>query len=97
MIQIIALIYAGNRGVEGIKAFESLAIPILRQHQGVLVSASSGSQQNDGPDEIHIIQFPSTAAFESYKADVRHIELAEMRSECIAKIDLYITDIFHHY
>lgn len=102
MIQIIAFIYAGSRGVAGIREYETKALSILKQHAGVLLSASSCSNasqtdQAKQPDEIHVIQFPDIAAFESYKADPGLAELTALRSTCISRTELYITDCFHEY
>lgn len=98
MIQIIALIYAGKRGLEGLREFESKAISILREHSGILVSASTSSPSiSSGPDEVHVIQFPSNEDFDAYKRDVRLVELSGLRQEVIRKIELHITNEFHVY
>lgn len=55
MIQIIALLYASENGLEGLRAFESTVIPILREHGGNLISASTNNARTpDDPDEIHV-------------------------------------------
>ena len=97
MIQIIALLYASSAGREGLQEFERQAIPILREHGGVLVSASSSSEHSDGPDEIHVIQFPALEYFHNYKNDERLLALSALRSQVIRKIDLYVTDQFYDY
>ena len=98
MIQIVVLIYAGDDGVNGIRNYESLVIPILREHSGVLVSASSHSARDESePDEIHIIQFPSLDRFNAYKNDGRVVALANRRNRNIGKTQVYFTDEFHEY
>lgn len=98
MIQIIALLYAGQHGIKGLREFESLAIPILKEHGGVLVSASSKMDRADTePDEIHVIQFPSNIEFDAYKSDKRIIEMATFREEMIDRMEIYLTTNFHEY
>ncbi len=97
MVQVIALIYAGSYGLAGIRDYQQQVMPILRQHQGILISASTASVHGDGPDEIHIIRFPSMAEFLLYKADPRHQRLIELRTQCINRVELHITDRFYDY
>jgi len=98
MIQIIALLYASENGVEGLREFESQAIPILREHYGTLISASYNANKPQGePDEIHVIQFPSVENFEAYKKDDRIINLSSLKAKMIRKMDAYITNTFLKY
>jgi hypothetical protein len=98
MIQIIALLYASENGMKGLREFESRAIPILREHRGALISASFNDNKSAcEPDEIHVIQFPSLETFEAYKSDSRLIDLASLKARMIRKMDIYITNDFHQY
>jgi uncharacterized protein (DUF1330 family) len=98
MIQIIALLYASTNGIEGLREYESQVIPLLREHGGQLISASSkDNKSEDEPDEIHIIQFPDAKNFEAYKNDQRVVNLASIKSERLRKVDLFITNSFHQY
>lgn len=98
MIQIVALLYASKNGIDGLREFEAKVIPILREHKGKLISASSNDNKTTNePDEIHIIQFPSIEKFNAYKIDSRVIELSSLKNEMIKKVDIYITDSFYQY
>ena len=98
MIQIIALLYASDSGLAGLRAFESQAIPILREHGGQLISASTNLDRAAGEaDEIHVIQFPSVDAFEAYKNDQRVIDLRSYKETMISKMEVHITNSFHEY
>ncbi|MDO6719896.1 hypothetical protein Q4575_10815 [Psychrosphaera sp. 1_MG-2023] len=98
MIQIIALLFAGDKGIEGLREFESRAIEILREHQGELISASFNDVKGaDEPDEIHVIQFPSPDHFNAYKNDKRLIELASLKNAMVNKMQVYITNRFYQY
>ena len=98
MIQIIALLYASENEIEGLREFESKVIPILREHEGKLISASSNEDKTlNEPDEIHVIQFPSIEEFNAYKIDLRVVELSSLKSKMIKKADVYITNNFYQY
>lgn len=98
MIQIIALLFASDKGIEGLREFESRAIKILREHQGELISASFNDIKGvSEPDEIHVIQFPSLEHFENYKQDTRLIALASLKNEMIKSMQVFLTNRFHHY
>jgi uncharacterized protein (DUF1330 family) len=98
MIQIIVLLYASENGIKGLREFESKVIPILREHEGKLISASSNEDKAlNEPDEIHVIQFPSIEVFNAYKIDPRVAELSSLKSKMIKKTDVYITDNFFQY
>ena len=86
MILIIALLYASENGVQGLRAFEYQAIPILREHGGILISALFNDiKVENEPVEIHVIQFPRVENFEIYKNDPRDIHLASLKAEMIRK------------
>lgn len=98
MIQIIALLYASKNGIDGLREFESKAVPILREHKGKLISASfNENKTTDEPDEIHVIQFPCIENFDAYKGDTRVIELVSLKNEMIKKMDVFITNRFYQY
>ena len=98
MIQIIALLYASHANIQGLRAFESQVLPILKEHGGVLVSASSNMDRLDGePDEIHVIQFPSKTEFDAYKNDPRVLALRDLKDSVIKRMETHITNQFFDY
>jgi uncharacterized protein (DUF1330 family) len=98
MIQIIALLFASQNGIKGLREFESKVMPVLREHGGRLISASTNIDRSNGePDEIHVIQFPSSREFEAYKNDQRIIDLRAFKDTMISKMVVYLTNSFHEY
>ncbi len=98
MIQVIALLYASTDGIKGLREFESKVIPILREHGGQLISASTNIDRLiDDPDEIHVIQFPNDKAFETYKNDQRVIKLRSLKDTMIRKMEVHLTNSFYDY
>ena len=98
MIQIVALLYAGDGGKAAMKAYEAEVMPILAEYGGKLVSASHpANPMPDDPDEIHIVQFASRDDLDAFRADPRHADLKDRRVAALRDTRLYITDQFVTY
>ena len=73
-------------------AFEEQAFAIMREHGAKIIEIRTGDPaQQDRPDEIHVLRFPSQHAFDCYRADARLTELATLRDQSIAKTEIKIT------
>jgi hypothetical protein len=77
----------------GLHEFERQAIAILRQHGGRLekvVRVDAGLGGGPVPSEVHVVWFPSEAAFAAYRADPRLVDLAPLRAQAIASTTILI-------
>lgn len=91
MLRIVALLYAGASGPEALRSFERRALPLVKEHGGRLLLAFAPEDRAAGaPDEIHVLEFPSRAAFEGYRSDPRVLALAEQRAAAIARSEVYL-------
>ena len=92
-MQILAMLYAGADGLDGLRAFERQAIPILREHGGTLVRAfePEAAGTGDTPHEIHLLEFPSSEAFAAYRSDPRLAALSELRERGISRTVVYVS------
>ena len=98
MIQIVALLYAGEGGKQAMRAYEKRIMPILAEHGGRLVSASHPTDPGqDDPDEVHIVHFDAMANLEAFRADPRHAALKAQRMIALRDVRLFITDQFVAY
>lgn len=84
MISVVAILKV--RDSEAFHAFESRAVPIMRSHGGVLVSAFETDDV-----EVHFIQFPTLAALDSYRSDPALKALDKLRMEAILDRQVYIS------
>ena len=76
---------------ETFDAFEKQAFAIMRDHGAeVLEVRRSDPSIPDGPDEVHVLRFPSQTAFHAYRADARPTALAPVRASCIANTQIEI-------
>ena len=94
MIQILVLIYVGERGLDGVQQYESQVIPILREYGGTLMTVFNPQQSSEvsRPDEVHLLEFPTECALNAYRTDPRVAALAEERNSVISKTELYISE-----
>ena len=97
-IYVVVMLFVGDGGLEALRDFETKAMEVLRSYSAELLSAFRPiPTESDGPDEIHLLKFPSQEAFESFKQDPRHAELAAERSKAISKTILYVSDQLVQY
>ncbi len=90
---VVAFLWAGEGGLDGLQAFENTVLPILTSYQGKLMLAINPSEQNaDQPDEIHVLQFPSRSVFDEYQKDPRHKLLEAQRKFAISRTTLFSSD-----
>jgi uncharacterized protein (DUF1330 family) len=99
MIHVLAIIHAGENGTEELQKYEAQVMPILEKHGGKLLSAFKprGHENGDSPDEIHLIEFPSQEAFQSYRADPGVAALSECRQSAISETTVYVSEQFVSY
>ncbi len=72
-------------GIESFNAYEDRVLPLLGEHGGVL---QRRLRSDDGGTEVHLVWFPSSAAFEAYRADPRRAELAPLMAASEAGLEL---------
>jgi len=86
---VIAFLYATENGLVGIQKFEKKVLPLLKQHNGRLDHAFTPAPElsimDDAPDEVHVLSFPSEAAFTAYRKDPQHLALRDERTKAIRK------------
>jgi len=72
-------------GIEAFNRYEQAVLPLLAAHGGRLTRRLRSS---DGLTEVHLVEFPSTAAYESYRKDSRRQRLGPLLDESGASIEL---------
>lgn len=91
MFQVLVLLSHDSASVDSFRKFELKALAIVRSHGGRLISAFAPDKAGDenAPDEIHLLEFPSQKAFEAYRVDERTIAMAEERAAIISATRVY--------
>ena len=73
----------------GFRRFEDRAIDVMREHGARIVSIERPtSSDSHAPHEVHVLEFPSRASFDSYRADARLAELAELRARVVLRSEI---------
>ena len=84
---IIVFLYATKKGLLALQSFEQKVLPLLEKHGGRLDAAFTPNPEttsvDDRPDEIHVLSFPSEAAFVAYREDPKLLALSEERTKAI--------------
>jgi hypothetical protein len=75
------------------QAFEAQAFEIMQQHGAMPPEVRNPTPTGpDTPFEIHLLEFPSEAAFDAYRNDTRLRALAGLRDSCIERTRIMPTE-----
>tara|TARA_R110001592_G_scaffold997_2_gene5845 strand:- start:2482 stop:2808 length:327 start_codon:yes stop_codon:yes gene_type:complete len=85
------------RDFEAFERFESLAIKVMAKYGGELISAFETQRQANTGVEIHLLSFPSTEAFEQYRADGELAALRNLREIAIEGTTLTFSETPKEY
>lgn len=85
---LVVSLWLKNSNVSAFEAFEYQAAKAMAQFDGRVERAirlSGAESDNDRPFEIHIVSFPSAAAFQMYRQSAESKNLAPIRDTVILK------------
>ena len=73
----------------GFRRFEDRAIEIMREH-GVRIVSIEQPRSSDphAAYEVHVLDFPSRAAFDAYRADARLAAFAKLRERVVLRTEV---------
>lgn len=72
-------------GIATFNAYEAQVLPLLADHGGVL---QRRLRTDDGQTEIHLVWFPSEAAFAAFREDPRRTQHAALMTQAGAATEL---------
>lgn len=86
-VTLIVLLIVREGRESAFEDFEVEATRIMRRYGGRIERrlALSRGDDSEQPDEVHLVTFPSSRAFDDYRADPGVSALAELRDEVIRK------------
>ena len=89
---LVAILTVRKAAVDQFRAFESLAAKVMKKHGGriertVVVAPDSSPEVIK---EIHVVTFPSEAAFAAYRKDEQLGELAHLRDRSVVHTELFV-------
>lgn len=78
--------------------FERKAVEIMCDYGGGIVKAFETSRCEDGTgQEVHLLEFPSEAAFAEYRTDSRLKKYAELRDRAIISTTIMASSMLKSY
>jgi uncharacterized protein (DUF1330 family) len=90
-IRLTVKLWVKDGAFQSFEAFETAAFKIMKQHGADILSVDRNHSATDGsPHEIHILEFPSTIAFEDYRTDPALLAMSGLREQCIAKTEVTV-------
>ncbi len=88
-IYLTQLIYLNAGQAAVFEQFEALVLPLLEQYNGRLLlriqpnASAIIAQAIEQPDEIHLLEFASSADFERYLADPQRQQFLQLKEQSI--------------
>ena len=88
---VVAILTIADRAA--FDAFEALAAQVMARHGAAVERAIRIPPGGNAPErEVHVVRFPSAAAWDAYRADAELAELRELRARGIAATEILVGD-----
>jgi uncharacterized protein (DUF1330 family) len=88
-VTLCALLWARDGREAELVAYEDRVLQLVPDHGGRLIArARSSSAGADQPFEVHLLEFPSYEALDTYMNDDRRIALQGAREQAIARTEV---------
>lgn len=89
-ILLMVIARVPDTGLPAFDRYESLVLPLLDEHRGVLQRRLREAAAPGGRcTEMHLVWFPAEADLEAYRADERRTRHAPLMTEPGASIELF--------
>ncbi len=84
-VTLCVLLWAHPGRDDELVAYEDRVLPLVAGHGGRVRERARSDGTDGAPLEVHLIEFPSEAAFEAYLVDDRRAAMAAERDAAIAR------------
>jgi uncharacterized protein (DUF1330 family) len=74
-------------------AYEDRVLQLLGDHGGRVLQRARREGSEDGPLEMHLLQFPSEEALSCYMDDERRAALSSSRDRAVSRTDVIRVDL----
>jgi hypothetical protein len=85
VITLCVLLWAHDGKADDLTRYEDTVMELLAEHRGTIISRVRCTPTDEGPDEVHTIQFADQASFDAYMVDPRRLDLAHERDRVIKR------------
>jgi uncharacterized protein (DUF1330 family) len=73
--------------------YEDQVLQLLAPHGARVLQRVRAADADDGPLEVHILEFPAEGALDTYMADPERLALADLRERAIARTELVRVEV----
>ena len=88
-VTLCVLLWARPGAADALVAYEDAVLPLVATHRGRVRERVRTDGSDDGPPEVHVLEFPSDSALDAYMNDPQRQELSAARDEAIARTAVY--------
>lgn len=91
-ITLIAILTVSREAIEKFRAFESHAAGVMNRYGG-RIERTVVLLPDRSPDvikEVHIVTFPTEAAFAAYRKDKKLAQAADLRKQSVVRTELLV-------
>jgi uncharacterized protein (DUF1330 family) len=92
-VNLCVLLWSRPGAADALVAYEDKVLALVADHGGRVRERARTDGADDGPLEIHLIDFPSDDAFDAYISDPRRQAMAGERDRAIARTEVYRVDL----
>jgi uncharacterized protein (DUF1330 family) len=89
---LVAILTVRREAIDKFRAFETHAAEVMKKHGGqierIVVVVPDGTPEVIR--EIHVVTFPSEAAFAAYRKDAHLAEFAHLRDQSVVHTELFV-------
>ena len=85
---LCVLLWAIDGRIQEMSDYEDRVLALIAEHGGRVANRLRNLAQDEGPTEIHVLEFPSERALNEYMSDGRRLALAADRERSIARTDV---------
>lgn len=85
---LCVLLWAIDGRIQEMSDYEDRVLALITEHGGRVANRLRNLAQDEGPTEIHVLEFPSEKVFNEYMSDGRRLALAADRERSIARTDV---------
>jgi uncharacterized protein (DUF1330 family) len=93
-LTLCVLLWAREGRETDLARYEDRVLGLLPDHGARLVQRARSAGDRDEPVEVHLLEFPSEHALDSYLNDERRTALSDDRDRAVARTQVLRVDLF---
>lgn len=87
-LTLCVLLWAIDGRAHELRRYEDEVLSLIIEHSGSVLNRLHNLSNDEGPTEIHVLEFPSEKALDLYMNDGRRLALAADRDRCVARTEV---------